>query len=159
MGNGGRAAGRWAKFRTLSARDRVLLASAAVILPLLSVALRLGSVQRVYRLINVLPRKPPISWDADRIAEGTRIARLVEVAARHTLGLPTCLPRSVALWFFLRRAGIEGRLCIGVRKHGVQLEAHAWVEHQGRVLNDTSDVGQRFRAFEPPLLPFRTFGR
>jgi hypothetical protein len=44
-------------------------------------------------------------------------------------------------------------LRIGVRKSAGALEAHAWVEYQGLVLNDRDDVCQRFAAFARPLVP------
>jgi len=51
-----------------------------------------------------------------------------------------CLPRSLALYRFLRSAGIPANHCIGVRRH--PFEAHAWVQCQDRVMFDSSfEVG------------------
>ncbi|MBW1895561.1 MAG: lasso peptide biosynthesis B2 protein, partial [Deltaproteobacteria bacterium] len=43
-------------------------------------------------------------------------------------------------------------LRIGVRKEANQLKAHAWVEYQGFVLNDTFDVQNRYSPFEGSIL-------
>ena len=40
--------------------------------------------------------------------------------------------------------GIRPELKIGVRKNGVALVAHAWVEYHGEVLNDSLDRSQEF---------------
>ena len=45
-----------------------------------------------------------------------------------------CLPRSLALFRFLRSAGLAVEHCIGVQRFPFQ--AHAWVEYHGHVLLD-----------------------
>jgi hypothetical protein len=47
-----------------------------------------------------------------------------------------CLPRSLALYRFMLSAGIPVDHCIGVMRFPFQ--SHAWVECQGRVLNDSA---------------------
>ena len=73
-----------------------------------------------------------------------RRARWVNAVARHPLPWARCLQRSLALCLWLEREGFQPQLRIGVRKEGVALEAHAWVEYSGEVLNDTQDVSQEF---------------
>jgi hypothetical protein len=46
-----------------------------------------------------------------------------------------CLPRSLALAATLRQRGVEADLCIGVVD--IPFSAHAWVESDGILLNDT----------------------
>jgi Transglutaminase-like superfamily len=77
-------------------------------------------------------------------------ASVVDMVARNTpWGLVTCLPRSLTLWWLLRRHGVESELRIGVRSEGERIVAHAWV-----VCHDTV-VGERdheqFEPFESPL--------
>jgi hypothetical protein len=57
---------------------------------------------------------------------------------------PTCLHRSLTLWWLLRRQGVASELRIGVRKEQGRFEAHAWVERAGVALNDRADIGQDF---------------
>jgi hypothetical protein len=45
-----------------------------------------------------------------------------------------CLPRSAATTCLLKQHGIEARMIIGVRR--MPFAAHAWVEVDGRVVND-----------------------
>jgi hypothetical protein len=61
-----------------------------------------------------------------------------------------CLTQSLALWSLLREAGIEAQLCVGARQSPYGLRAHAWVQLNGRVLNDDPEVAQRFPLLLPP---------
>jgi Transglutaminase-like superfamily len=45
-----------------------------------------------------------------------------------------CLQRSATTACLLRRLGIEGKMVIGVQQ--IPFKAHAWVEVDGRVVND-----------------------
>jgi hypothetical protein len=54
-----------------------------------------------------------------------------------------CLPRSLALFRFLRSAGLPVEHCIGVRRFPFQ--AHAWVEYHGRVVQDNPSRQLTFR--------------
>ena len=73
------------------------------------------------------------------------------IATRYLPGETKCLPRSIALLALLRRGGIECELRIGIGKTDPALEAHAWVEINGVPVNETSDVAQRYSAFEPNI--------
>jgi hypothetical protein len=60
-------------------------------------------------------------------------------AVARRLPFTRCLPRALALQALLRQAGIASELRIGVRKEPDGLLAHAWIEHQGRILADGVD--------------------
>jgi hypothetical protein len=64
----------------------------------------------------------------------------------------TCLRRSLVLWALLARAGEPAELRVGFRRERGAFEAHAWVEHQGRVLNDAPDVRKRYAVPADPLV-------
>ena len=66
------------------------------------------------------------------------IARTVDAVARRLPVRSRCLPRSLALWTMLQRAGIDATLRIGMRTDG-SAEAHAWVEHDGSALGELVD--------------------
>jgi Transglutaminase-like superfamily len=69
-------------------------------------------------------------------------ASVLDMVARNTpLGLVTCLPRSLTLWWLLRRHGVESELRIGVRRESARIVAHAWVVCHGAVVGET-DPGQ-----------------
>jgi hypothetical protein len=67
------------------------------------------------------------------------------------LGPENCLVRSLCLQWLLRRRGVASELRIGARLVGGQLESHAWVEVDGRPVNDAPDVAERYAAFEGAL--------
>ena len=87
--------------------------------------------------------------------DASRIARMVHAAARYGLVRPTCLEKSLALWWFLGRRGIASSLRIGTRTNGDRLEAHAWVERDGIALMETEEVRARFSAFDAPIEAIR----
>lgn len=149
----------WRGFFRLPQQDRVLLMLAALALPAIALALKAFGLRRVHWVLTSTPPRPAGRGQAECAIESRRIARLVGIACRHGLGRPSCLARSLALWWLMRREGIHGRLCVGARKHAGKLEAHAWVEHAGRALNDTDDVAQRFPCFDSSVLPADGFTR
>lgn len=85
-------------------------------------------------------------------------------AAEHVfispLGLDDCLPRSLALFVFLRRCGIPVRHLIGVRRY--PFRAHAWVEYDGLPLLAPVMYGRTTRLASADLLgdftPLATIG-
>ena len=57
-----------------------------------------------------------------------------------------CLQRSVVTARLLRQYGIEAQVVIGCR--AVPFASHAWVEVNGRVVNDSSGYQQKLRVLE-----------
>lgn len=72
---------------------------------------------------------------------------MVKIAAKY-YKWATCLRKSLALWFLLRRQGIVTQLQIGTRFEKEEFQAHAWVEYQGYVVGDRQMVKQHFTSFE-----------
>ncbi len=85
---------------------------------------------------------------AEALELARRHARAVDVAAGNVPFRARCLERSLTLWWLLRRRRMAAELRIGVRKSERDLEAHAWVELDGRVVNDRDDVHRRYAAFD-----------
>jgi hypothetical protein len=141
-----RARTDWRKWRGLPSADRGLLLAVLAFLPAVAAALRVFGLRRVCRVLSGSAATDPNARAADA-GEAQAVGRLVDIAARRGVGRPTCLARSVTLWWLLRRRGIDSALRIGVRTIEGRMEAHAWVEHAGLVLNDADDVGERFAPF------------
>jgi len=143
-------ASKLSKFFRLPISERLVLAQALLLLPSTAVALRLFGFNRCHSALGSLsPNKPsfPARPREQTLHEALGVARLVSIAAMHGQFRINCLPRSLTLWFLLRRRQIESELRIGARKGGTVLEAHAWVEYMGCALNDSDDVQQRFTPF------------
>jgi hypothetical protein len=145
----------WSRASRLSAAERLVLAQALTLLPLTALALRvLGFRRWQATLARLAPAgDTPAGKDEMLAQRGRAIARLVEAAARRGPYRATCLPRSLTLWWLLRRQGIDAELRIGVRKDAGPFEAHAWVEWRGRVLNDADSVRARYAAFDRAIGP------
>ena len=115
---------------TLSRVDWAVLASSLLLLPLVSAGLRLVGLRRVLALVAAIPR--PFRGAAEDNPPGaTRVASLVEVAARCVWPRPTCLAKAIVASSLLRRRGRAAHLVVGVTKARGPLEAHAWVELDG----------------------------
>lgn len=74
-------------------------------------------------------------------------ARMVRAAARYGMGNPSCLEESLVLLHLLSEQGIAAQLRIGV-KNAPQFEAHAWVEFEGKALNESEALHHHYAAFE-----------
>ncbi|HEX5734963.1 MAG TPA: lasso peptide biosynthesis B2 protein [Blastocatellia bacterium] len=147
---------KWRKFIGLSARERWLLSQSLVLLPFAAAALSVMGLRRYQRLMDRFSRaiKPDVAGDERELRDRVRkTARLVEAARRYGPYRAKCLPESLTLWWLLRRQGIESQVKFGARKNDRRMEAHAWVEFEGVPLNDTTDVMERFKPFEPAVLP------
>lgn len=118
--------------------------------------LRVLGFARVQSLVARVSASAPLRDTSDAAERARAAAQAVKRAARRIPGSANCLTTSLALWWLLRRHGIESELRIGSRLGGEDLEAHAWVESRGAVLNDTPDVHERFAAFERPVTPAKT---
>jgi hypothetical protein len=94
------------------------------------------------RLESLLAPKP-----APRQADEAAVGRLVwatAAAARHHLYSMRCLPRALCLRWLLGRQGIRTDLRIGVARGEAGLDAHAWVEREGRPVGEGPGVAERF---------------
>jgi hypothetical protein len=142
----------WRKWRDLPAPDRHLALALVALLPSVAAAIRIFGLRRVCRFLS----RDPVVGEGARApdVQGAREAgRLVNAAALRIPGRPNCLTRSVTLWWILRHRATDTTLRIGVRTAGGHLEAHAWVELAGLVLNDDPDVAERFPPFDGDDLP------
>ncbi|KAB8330904.1 lasso peptide biosynthesis B2 protein [Scytonema tolypothrichoides VB-61278] len=123
-------------FLKLSGSDRYLLAITFILLG----AIRLGLFFLAFRnLLKLLQKinKPnirfPFEIQKSQISVG-KIVWAVNVATRYMPGGAKCLARALTTHFFMNRYHYSSELRIGVAKEqGGQLEAHAWIEYEGRV--------------------------
>jgi hypothetical protein len=124
---------------------------ASVLLPVISWSLRIRGFRATQAALQSLSipskTKKPVGEQA---LDGERVlmaVRMVNAAARYGLGA-TCLEKSLALWWLLRREGIVSRVRIGARKAAGKFEAHAWVERDGAALNESGDEHRHYATFD-----------
>ena len=147
---------RWRKVWRLSQAERWLLVQAAFALPAVAALIRLKGLRECQAtLARLAPtgdnRRPAAGVPAEALAH--TVTRMVAAAAAHGPYRANCLQRSVALWWLLRRRGLTSELRIGTRTHAGRFEAHAWVEFDGMVLNESRDVLARFTPFDRSVNP------
>src|SRR5713101_8329822 len=142
----------WERFRRFSALERParkLFLRATVLLPLVAVSLHLrgfratqAALQRF--LSNTNPEHDPALLSKD----AALTAHMVNAADRSGLVHPSCLAKSLTLWWLLERQGIAADLRIGIRKENEKMAAHAWVERNGTALNEPEDHHRHYAAFD-----------
>ena len=131
--------------------ERWIMAQSFILLPAIALSLSLVGLPTTQRYLAQLS---PVDVAKTNLAfaDIKRMAFAVNRAANHSPLWGNCLKRSLTLWFVLRRRGILSDLRIGVRRHEGEFQAHAWIEYEGRILNDHPTVHQQFAAFS------RSFG-
>jgi hypothetical protein len=141
------------RFRQLSHRDRWFLFKTYALLTGVRLGLWLLPFERLCRVLENLSR----SRADKRIGvEGQRFVRraiwAVDASSKRMPGTVKCLARALTVKVLLNRARCDAKLVIGVAKNQFQkLEAHAWIEVQGRVVIGQLHDLERFTPL--PTLP------
>jgi hypothetical protein len=144
----------WERLRRFSALERTargLFLRAAALLPLISLSLRLRGFRKTQAFLQWFLSTPSNETDSSASSHVDLTVHMVHAAVRHSVGHPTCLEESLALWWLLRRQGIASELRIGVRKLDEKFEAHAWVERDGVALNEPESLHEHYAAFDAAL--------
>lgn len=142
----------WEKLRQFSSLERdaqKLFLRAMVTLPVVALSLR----WRGYRATQATLQKSISSGIPELDPELatkhlTLTAHMVNAADRHGLVHPSCLAKSMALWWLLGRQGISSELRVGIQKENEKFQAHAWVERDGMALNEPEEHHHHYAAFD-----------
>ncbi|MBV9579731.1 MAG: lasso peptide biosynthesis B2 protein [Chloroflexi bacterium] len=91
----------------------------------------------------------------DVSARAQRYVRAIERAARLYPGTARCLHQSLVLYRWLHHEGVSTQLQIGVvrGKAADAFRAHAWVELDGRILNDRAAAVRPFTPLTTTMDP------
>jgi len=118
-------------------------------LAMVSVLLHLLTLRRTRRfLMYLIPRQLSYPAGSDQaMPYAQRIRKLAWVAGRHLPVNTSCLRQSLLIWWLLRRRGLAAELRIGTGNREEFL-AHAWVELEGRLVNERPGVTERYRPFD-----------
>lgn len=144
----------WKRIRRFSALERPargLFLRAFVVLPLISISLRWRGFRKTKASLQHFLPVPYGSQNPDAQARAVLTAQMVRAAADHAIGDPSCLEKSLALWWLLARQGIASDLRVGIRKDGETFEAHAWVECGEATLNEPEMQHHHYAAFDAAL--------
>ncbi len=138
------------RYRALDPDARRLFRRAAMLLPLITVLLRLRGFGKTQKWLQVRLQKNqptlPKYATSKEIVEKT--CRMVRAAVHYSMTRAGCLEQSVALWYLLNSQGFSANVRIGVPKHSEPFEAHAWVEYEGEALNQLDEVPKHYVPFD-----------
>lgn len=118
-------------------RDRFLFVLAVVVLNSIRFGLWILPFRRLLKLISAIESQSihaSGSSVSDRQPPLERLVWSVNAATRYAPGGAKCLARALTLQVLMRRYHYSPELKIGVVKGQSGLEAHAWIEYQGRVV-------------------------
>ena len=140
------------RFSALERPAQILFLRALVVLPLVGLSLKFRGFEATRSALRkTLSRATPPA-DSDSLNKQIALtAHMVNAADRHGLVHPSCLVKSLAMWWLLGRQGITSQLRVGIRKEGGNLEAHAWVEREGIALNEPEEHHRHYAAFDAAL--------
>jgi hypothetical protein len=116
---------------------------------LVALSLRLRGLRATQAALQLFLSNATPESAAGPVGTNTAVAaHMVNAADRHGLVHPSCLAKSLTLWWLLGRQGISSHLRIGIRKENEKLEAHAWVERDGVALNEPDQHHHHYAAFD-----------
>ncbi len=131
---------RAARWRRLSSAEQHITLTAAAAVPAIAIALRVLGYAPIARWVSRRSK----ALHSDHVAVVRTATRAVGRVRRYGPYRGNCLSTSLALQWLLRRRGVATSLRIGARFENGALRAHAWVEWDGVVVNDTADVAERY---------------
>lgn len=125
------------RIRHLPRRELRGLFRAYVGLAVIDLLLRLRGFRHVASLHAPEAAQSMASMTPEQRCGVQRYVRWIDTASRYHLLPARCLHRSLLLQRWLCHDGFQSELRIGVRREQHALQAHAWVELDGQVVNDS----------------------
>ncbi|HKW32930.1 MAG TPA: lasso peptide biosynthesis B2 protein [Candidatus Acidoferrum sp.] len=140
------------RFSALGQPAQALFLRAVMMLPLVGLSLKFRGFDATRSALRKNVLRDTLQTDSNSCNKQIALtAHMVNAADRHGLVHPSCLVKSLTLWWMLGRQGIASELRVGVRKEGRKLEAHAWVEREGVALNEPEERHHHYAAFDAAL--------
>jgi hypothetical protein len=141
------------RYRALDPEARSLFKRAAVLLPSISLSLRLRGFKKTKEALQARLTSSSVqcSLPPDHRAVLQQTCRMLTAAVHYSFLHHTCLAQSLTLWYLLENKGLSADLRVGVRKSSQAFEAHAWVEYQGIALNEPQQQHRHFSQFDRGL--------
>jgi hypothetical protein len=143
---------RLRRFSALERPAQTLFLRALILLPLVALSLRWRGFRTTQAALQISLSNDGEKRDSALVSQQAALAaHMVNAADRHGFVHPSCLAKSMTLWWLLGRQGIHSRLRIGIRKVNDEFEAHAWVERDGAALNEPDEHHHHYAAFDAAL--------
>ncbi|MGN7824375.1 lasso peptide biosynthesis B2 protein [Chitinophaga sp. 22536] len=98
--------------------------------------LRFTSLKTTEKLLSLLCKNVPPPNERDTMIILDKYATLFHQLNQLPFLKGRCLSRSLVMRCLLSRKGIPAELKIGIQRRGQQFDAHAWLEKDGKLLND-----------------------
>jgi Transglutaminase-like superfamily len=127
---------------SFSIQDWILLAQAWSLLLAIDIGLRILPFRKVQSWLKPPPQEEISAIQAETVIR--RSTEFLDLAARHHLYPMTCLRRSLTLQWLLAKGGLDAAVQFGVRRENGTLQAHAWLDYQGRVIDKTPIPADQF---------------
>jgi len=148
------------RFLSLKSSQRWQVLQAIALLPLTTLGLKVfgfkGCFKRLSQLAERVAKPPPVN----KAKAARQTKKVMRLAVKLGPYKGACLSRSLTQWWLLRRQGIESELRIGVRKSTEpdksEIEIHAWLEYQGKPLNELRKKRKDFAVFEKKFSSIRS---
>lgn len=143
----------WRGWWQLSRTQRRAWRTAWILFWWIPLALRLLGYQRLLSLLRRLAGCSNFFWRTRHpLSAGELADQMGSAAIWHPLH-PSCLPRSLVLWYLLQRENMDGQIRFGARMIDGRLDAHAWVEFAGVSLDYLPP--ESYASFEPAVTQHR----
>jgi hypothetical protein len=101
-----------------------------------------GNFAAIYEKV----REYPVGETTPHLGAAERICSAVDMACIWYWKEALCLQRSAATTCLLKRHGIFAQMVIGAQQ--LPFKSHAWVEVNGRVVNDKSYIGEIYAVLD-----------
>ena len=119
----------------------VIFTEVFLLASLLPILLRLFSLPSIMRYLT--PAKTEdneVPWKIDLIVKAVNKI----LGAGFFIYHPTCLKKSLILYHFLKKAGMNVVIHFGVRKRDGALDGHSWITKKGKRIYDNLDTVDDF---------------
>lgn len=125
---------RLRSFFKLNRGEQHLLLITFILLAAIRLGLWLLPFRNFLKLLQKISKPDFLPPEDKSQISASKIVWAVNVASRFMPGIVKCLARALSTQVLMTYHGYSPELRIGVaKKEGGELEAHAWIEYQGRV--------------------------
>ena len=146
---------RYKQLLELSPSEIYVIFISLLLLPVVAILLKVKGFKQTQHIMSQFSKNAADSNlpKEFQLNKAQNITRMVSIAASFGAFRVKCLSKSLLSQWLLQRKGIISDLKIGTGKDvSASFNAHAWLEIQGVVINESQDVRRRFSVFNSERL-------